>query len=615
MFYIKLKISIRASIRKKMNLKKKCGEINKDIDDINFTPYAPLNLVVLTANPLMDGEKELRTMNDFNMITSEIYKSFEEEDYLKYTKFLPLTCNNLKNIISNEETRPVILHLICKSTYIIPEQEKDKKLSENSEDYANLIFEDDKNYYNLEFINKKKLENEIFNYDLDPELKEKVKKIILIISTPLAMDTYNIFKNFGFKNILIQHTTLADVNFVANFNYRFYKDIIIFPGQPIINIYEDSLNYNIDDINPSTFCCCFHKHTTTCELVNNLKNELYNGNQLNDINDLKELIPHFYHLFPDCYYSCTPCKEKFEMFKSKIESIGIESPENSFCCHFKRCLRNYKYLPKKKKEDEIIINIPKEQNENMNRNNFIYFNFCCCKEVQKIHNINYIFQNDFSAENKNNEVRFRMSKIMEGNQHYIPTYDKMISFIGNNKVTFKILKFLSSEKDKSLNIYGDTIENLKKFGDVIIEYYRERSYLFESNNKSSKINLKEDNSNNNIINEGKINKIGFVQINLNNEEIDNLEKDKINNNKIYFVYVNNINLIDKIKINYNKVIWFSEVQIDNNKIEINESIQFNKEPILNNIKYYINNANITPNEYIKFQHLNMVRNGWRKKNL
>ena len=113
---------------------------------------------------------------------------------------MPLTLNNLKNIISNEETRPVILHLICKSTYIIPEEEKDNKLSENSEDYANLIFEDDKNYYNLEFINKKKLENEIFNYDLTPELKEKVKKIILIISTPLAMDTYNIFKNFGFKN-------------------------------------------------------------------------------------------------------------------------------------------------------------------------------------------------------------------------------------------------------------------------------------------------------------------------------------------------------------------------------------------------------------------------------
>ena len=30
-------------------------------------------------------------------------------------------------------------------------------------------------------------------------------------------------KYFGFKNILIQHTTLADVNFVANFNYTFYK--------------------------------------------------------------------------------------------------------------------------------------------------------------------------------------------------------------------------------------------------------------------------------------------------------------------------------------------------------------------------------------------------------
>ena len=42
-------------------------------DDKNKTPDAPLNLIVLTSNPLMDGDKDLRTMNDFNIITSKIY--------------------------------------------------------------------------------------------------------------------------------------------------------------------------------------------------------------------------------------------------------------------------------------------------------------------------------------------------------------------------------------------------------------------------------------------------------------------------------------------------------------------------------------------------------------
>ena len=57
-------------------------------DDKNKTPDAPLNLIVLTSNPLMDGDKELRTMNDFNIITSKIYELFDNYHYLKY--ILPL---------------------------------------------------------------------------------------------------------------------------------------------------------------------------------------------------------------------------------------------------------------------------------------------------------------------------------------------------------------------------------------------------------------------------------------------------------------------------------------------------------------------------------------------
>ena len=135
-----LKITIYCDIptENKMNIKKKYDKINKEINYLyaqikkenknNLPPYAPLNLVVLTANPIMDGEKELRTMNDFNIITSEIYKAFDEEDSLKYTIFFPLTLDNLNKVIKEENMRPVILHLICKSTYVIPEEERSKQL-------------------------------------------------------------------------------------------------------------------------------------------------------------------------------------------------------------------------------------------------------------------------------------------------------------------------------------------------------------------------------------------------------------------------------------------------------------------------------------------------------
>ena len=108
-----LKIMIYSEIinDKNISIKKKYDEIEKDISNIyneiirdrnyDLPPYAPLNLVVLTANPLMDGEKELRIMNDFNIIASKIYRAFDDEDFLKYTEFLPLTLNTLKNFITN----------------------------------------------------------------------------------------------------------------------------------------------------------------------------------------------------------------------------------------------------------------------------------------------------------------------------------------------------------------------------------------------------------------------------------------------------------------------------------------------------------------------------------
>jgi len=644
-----LKIMIYCDIlsTKEMKIKKNYEKIDKTISDIytqmnqekNYDSALNdyLNLVVLTANPLMDGEKELRTMNDFNIITSKIYESFKEDNFLnqlKYTEFKPLTIENLKMAISDEKKIPIILHLICKSTYIIPEKEKDPP--ESSEDYTNLIFEDDDNYFNVEFINKKKLEDEIFNYELNPSLEENVKKIILIISTPLATDAYNIFKNFGFKNIIIQHTTLADVNFIADFNYTFYKDIITHLPQQINNIYEDALNRDIEnDNNPPTFCCCFHKHKVTCDFVKNLKNELYNNNELKNIENVKELIPHFYHLYPDCFYNGSKCSDLVKGNKAKEESKGIEFPEINFCCHLRKCYEGYQYMPEIIDKNKIIV--PKGKKEGSKKVTLTFYKFCCCEKNTNIHNINNVFIKDFSAENKNNEIRFRNSEITREKEEYTPNYNKMKSFIGNNKVIFTVLQYFLSEKYFSLNIYGDNIDNLKKFGEVIIEYYLERYYyFFEYNNSSSKItriksainfnnNLYEDNANkNNKIEVNKLystksaslsrdNNIDFVQINLNDNHIYNLKNEEKNiNNKIYFIYVHDVNMIDKTKFRYNKIIWFSETKIDKSKMELNENIQFIKEPTRNSAKHYEKNKNVTPNEYIKFQHIDDVRNNWRK---
>ena len=60
----------------------------------------------------------------------------------------------------------------------------------------------------------------------------------------------------------------------------------------------------------------------------------------------------------------------------------------------------------------------------------------------------------------------------------------MISFIGNNKISFEILKFFSNEK-LSLNIFGDSIENLKKFGDALKEYYQKKYYLYKFDSSST----------------------------------------------------------------------------------------------------------------------------------
>ena len=604
-----IKFMIKANIysEEKRKLLNNCLDINNQIKNIqndllgnlnNYIPDSPQNLIVLTANPLMNGENELRTMNDFNIIPATIYKLLEKEDYLKYTEFLPLTMNTLKSILSDENRRPVILHLICKSIYIL-ENIKDES-AKCSELFTNLIFEDDKNKINcnLEFINKKKLENE---FNSDEIIKKNIEKITLIISTPLAEDVYDIFKDFGFKNLLVQHTTLADVNFIADFNYKFYEEIILKHSLRINDLYKIAFNIYTEKMNPPCFCCCFHKHKNNCTLMQYMKNELYNDNRKIDID---KLLPHFNHLYPydDCY----------------SQSIKSKYPIYSFSFHHKGCLNDLGFKNKDKKR---------------------YYDLCCCEVKPEYHNKNNIFFKDF--QNKNNIIGFRMPEMKIKNK--FPNYDTMKLLVGQNEIISNAIKFINSQ-ESFFDIIIDDKKNLKFLENIIIEYYKEKNYqLYDpeySEDKNINLNktIKRINSTSDIgsnkvffdLSDDKIflkskksnpiipkvlnpKKYDFEELELNN----NLNLDKFNdnnNNKIYFIFVEDINSMKEIKQkiskNKNKIIW---LYIDKNK---NKKFEYEHE--LNEQMYEMyfdkNKKNPFPNLYIQFQNNKKLRINWRKNN-
>ena len=633
-----LKIMIKATVYPydQYNIIKKCDDIEKEINYTynemleknldNSPPDAPLNLVVLTANPLMDGKEELRTMNDFNIITSTIYNLFETEDYLKYTEFGPLTKKTLKNILSNKEKIPVILHLICKSTYI-----KDEKSNKYK---ANLIFEKIYNSkrpfdnYDLEFVDENTLMEELFKGELAEEIKENIKKITLIISTQLAEDVYNnIFKNFGFKNILVQHTTLADINFITEFNKSFYQDLIRHLAKPINTIFESALIISNEKTDFKTFCCCFHSHkdTCSCPILENLTNEIYNKESIDDPkkNKMKTLIPHFYHLFPLC--------KVYISSKGNNSIINSKIPNYSFSLHSGTCLT---YM-----NPDSISCFLHEVHKSSKK---LFYNVCCCDEKPENHNINMIFRKDFTEENKNHQIHFRKAGTLREKINF-PNYEKQKLLVGKNKSIFQALQFFFSGFNYC-NIYGDNIENLKKFGRILKEYYLERYYFYElNNNDKNENNTNEDMSLNRNISEPIINTVynneqGFIKnddINLTRKlsyplssdqphqikEILEIEyenfinaQQEFNFNIIYFIYISDEEKINKnnkkISLNNKKIIFFSEKKLT--IIDNILNIKLTKEPIFQSeSKYYKNTGKVSLNEYIKFQHLKDVQN-WRK---
>ena len=455
-----LLIKVRIESAKENNIINQFIDLNNKIDDLsnNFDKKinnennninnndSELDIAVLTANPLIniinennkEEIKELISMNDFNNLTNSIYNIIKNSNKIINAEFLPLTINNLSEVI---KLKPQIIHLICKSTYIIDDNninnnDKDKDKDKNkakdkvefSENYANLIFEDD-SYFNMRTVKKDDLAK-IFKEDI-------IKNTVLIISTQLSQDIYEMVKDFKFKNILVQHTTITNSLYIEERNYLFYTNII---EQMNNNSIQDLYN-NVEDMQRNLniqFCCCSHHHKKTCKtLLQNLENELYFNDK--DKRDENIIIPHFYHL----KYACE-CK-KWYYIHSKDCKINNKTNRSTtyICCCFKR---------------KDIDEYQKKKNYN------------------NIHEI--LFFGNFS-EKTNINVKLGCGKdgipIIK-NTDIIPNYEIMKVISGRNKIVYDIYNELFILNNNFLNIYsnGNKTE-LIELTDIIIEYFKERS--------------------------------------------------------------------------------------------------------------------------------------------
>ena len=122
----------------------------------------------------------------------------------------------------------------------------------------------------------------------------------------------------------------------------------------------------------------------------------------------------------------------------------------------------------------------------------------------------------------------------------------MLSFVGKNGVIFEAVKFISSGNPnlKNICIYGDNIENLKKLGGAIIEYYKDISYF---NRINKKYNTEK------IIEEIQLKDKNFVEIYLSHDIEEEINLNNTNNDTIYFIYVHDYAPVDKIKFENKKI--------------------------------------------------------------
>ena len=484
-----IKLSIRTTAQKRLinkyhEMNKKLNKIsnsismNKSEQNNKKNEYidSKVDISVLISNPLMDKKynvetkqfemKELKSMNDFHNITNSIYNAIRSSTKIVTAEFYPLTENYLKKVILD---KPRIIHLICKSVYILPDE--NQKIDKSS-NFANLIFEDN-NYSLMHAMNKDDLDN-IFDIDKvkkndiigEDEIKEGearkelIKNIVLIISTPLSEDVYELVKDYGFKNVMVQHTTIANSEYIADFNKMFYKNIIEQSNEddidnPKINDFFENIELKKNIFN---YCCCFHRHNSECPLIKNLINELYQNNSINEKDDktLEKYFPHFSHLRYKCDKCCT--RNIFLQHSDLCINKNI-----STCCNAKE----------KKQKGKDKIN----------------------------HNINNTFFRDFKDDENNNEIKLGSGLNGFGvirNIELLPNYESMKLMVGRNKLIYEIYTELIERKNKIINIYNNNKSQsyeLNEIADIIIEYFKERIiYYNEENNIDNIFNDKSSES-------------------------------------------------------------------------------------------------------------------------
>ena len=567
---IKLMIKIKIISQEKLNLNnlhnmrtKEINELNEKINNLlnnklnlqnnKICSNTNLDLVVLIANPLMNGDKELRTMNDFNKILCSIQRALQKSLNSISVEFWPLTESRLIKIL---EHKPTILHLICKSTYVVPDNILEGNHSSN---YVNLIFENDE--HNAHFISRNELIEKIKL--ISGEIKKNIKDITLIISTQFAEDVYKMFKDIGeelskekslgFRNILVQPTTLTDIDYISEFNLNFYTNIIFSGGEKINELYKIALySCQYDNI----FCCCSHSHKNyegkVCPIMKNVINELYF--EKNEGSKRKtEIIPHFCHL------------------KRKEKTIYYDYKVN-FCKMRKQLFKNF--------EEEI-------QGFYKNKTNIDkHYNLCCCNEPN--HNIDSIFFKDFNENENNNMIIFGGKTKLERNK-YIPDFSKFDLLVGRNKIIYDVIDHIKNIKSKksndNINIFYEnkkedesSSSDLKELVDIIIEYMKERDIEEEIDGDNlTRINLSRENielnpkeiefreikSSPNLCNKN------YKIIDLTNQESNKSNKIReLDDKNIYFIILDD-NFSEELIKKYNKyeVVFLSMKQIQIEGIE------------------------------------------------
>ena len=451
--YIKT-YNVNNLIKSYLESRKRVEKLSNEIQTINTTKTdkgqnSETDIIsVLIANPLIDldekEEKELKSMNDFNNIASSIFNVIIDSTKLINAEFYPLTEYNLKKAISH---KPKILHLICKSTYILPKKEEIKE-NDESFNFVNLIFEDDA-YCTMRKINQIDLD-EILE---EEEIKNNIKNIFLIISTQLAKDVYKMVEKYDFKNIFVQHTTVANSSFVADFNEHFYKNIIqqMNINIDIVNLYKDE---RVNDSNQ--LCCCFHNHKNNCGFKQNFIKELYyNVEDEKDKSNIEKNIPHFSHLRYLCKNKQNCSKEDDFCYHANICNNNPKQYKNICCCFGKKNEKKKKKHPKSKPEQELQ------------------------------HNIQNIFFHNF--EKKNNIIKLGNGINSFGvinNSEIVPDYEKMKYIVGRNNIVYEVYQDILNSDLEIINIYNKGKQNeLIQLVDIIIEYLKERI-----NNESNNIN-------------------------------------------------------------------------------------------------------------------------------